>query len=95
MLCVHSDTYKRIAPFQKVHAMSQELIPNESRRLITRDAAAYCGLSSSLFEKWRLTGEGPAFLRIGRRVLYDRNDLDAFLAKHRFDPSQMGGHEDE
>ena len=31
--------------------------------------------------KARITGAGPRFLKIGRRVLYRRSDLDAWLAK--------------
>jgi predicted DNA-binding transcriptional regulator AlpA len=49
----------------------------------TTDAAAYCGLSKSTFDKYRLTGEGPAFLKLGRSVVYDVADLDAWLNSKR------------
>lgn len=47
------------------------------------EAASYCGSSASTFAKLRLYGGGPVFLKIGRRVVYDVEDLDAWLAMHR------------
>jgi predicted DNA-binding transcriptional regulator AlpA len=58
-------------------------VPTQSQRLRTADAAAYCASSKSTFEKYRLTGEGPAYIKIGRVVVYDRDDLDSWLASHR------------
>jgi predicted DNA-binding transcriptional regulator AlpA len=46
-------------------------------------AAAYCGVSKSYLDKARLTGEGPPFYKIGRRVLYAVADLSAWLAERR------------
>ena len=42
-------------------------------------AARYMGLSASTLAKMRLSGNSPAFLKLGRRVLYRRVDLDAWL----------------
>ncbi len=50
-------------------------------RLRTTAAAASLGISPRTLEKWRLTGDGPRFLRIGRCVVYDTRDLDAFLKR--------------
>lgn len=52
-------------------------------KLRTRAAAAYCGSSESTFEKLRLCGHGPAYIKIGRTVVYDPADLDAWLNAHR------------
>lgn len=49
----------------------------------TPEAAAYCGSSKSTLEKLRLTGGGPKFLKLGRRVVYDPDDLDAWLASKK------------
>lgn len=49
----------------------------------TAEAAAYCKSSASTFEKLRLTGGGPAYSKIGRRVVYRVEDLDAWLAANR------------
>lgn len=53
--------------------------PPQSPRLRTKEAAAYCGSSKSTFEKYRLTGEGPVYSKIGRVVVYDLADIDAWL----------------
>ena len=56
---------------------------SSSRRLHRRDAAAYLGLSLSWLDKSRMTGTGPVYIEIGGRVVYDLDDLDAFLAANR------------
>jgi Helix-turn-helix domain len=52
-------------------------------KLTTPLAAAFVGLGVSSLEKLRVTGGGPAFLKIGRRVVYDALDLEQWLAKHK------------
>ncbi len=49
------------------------------RLLRTRAAAAYCGFAKSTFEKMRVYGGGPRFIRRGG-VYYDIRDLDDWLA---------------
>ena len=49
----------------------------------TPEAAAYIRLSASTLAKMRVRGDGPAYIKAGRAVLYDRRDLDAWLAAHR------------
>jgi predicted DNA-binding transcriptional regulator AlpA len=53
------------------------------RRLRTPAAADYLGYAESTLEKKRLTGDGPPFIRLGRVIVYDTRDLDAWLAKRR------------
>jgi predicted DNA-binding transcriptional regulator AlpA len=53
------------------------------RRLRTPAAADYVGYSESTLEKKRLTGGGPPFIRLGRAIVYDTRDLDAWLAARR------------
>jgi predicted DNA-binding transcriptional regulator AlpA len=50
------------------------------RRLRTREAAEYLGLSASYLEKFRVTGGGPRFAAFGRAVSYAVADLDAWAA---------------
>lgn len=45
----------------------------------TRDAAEYCGMSPSVLNHLRIEGGGPHYIRIGRRVRYLQEDLDAWL----------------
>lgn len=59
------------------HTLTEPLI------LSTPSAADYCGLGASTFEKLRVTGGGPAYIKLGRRVVYHRNDLEAWLEGKR------------
>ena len=61
-----------------------EISPKTYRtKLRTREAAAYCGSTESTFNKLRLAGGGPIYITIGRTVVYDPDDLDAWLASNR------------
>ena len=63
--------------------------PNQSnkndirRRVRTAAAATYCGSTKSTLEKLRVTGGGPVFIKLGRTVVYDIDDLDAWLETKR------------
>ena len=46
----------------------------------TPDAALYLGLSPATLETMRSRGGGPQFVKLGRRVVYRREDLDVWLA---------------
>jgi predicted DNA-binding transcriptional regulator AlpA len=60
--------------------------------LRTPQAAAYVGLSTSTLEKFRLTGNGPAYQKAGPKiVVYRVEDLDAWLrARRRISTSDTG-----
>ena len=47
------------------------------------EAAKYLGLSTSTLAKLRLTGNGPVFCKLGRRVVYRHADLDMYLEASR------------
>jgi predicted DNA-binding transcriptional regulator AlpA len=55
----------------------------QNRKLRVDEAAAYLGLGKSMLDKLRVTGDGPAFARLGRRVVCDLADLDACVAGGR------------
>jgi hypothetical protein len=65
---------------------------NITRKMLpTAPAAEYCCSSASTFEKLRLTGGGPLYSKIGRRVVYAVADLDAWLlANQRRSTSDRG-----
>ena len=48
-------------------------------RMKTPKAATYTGLSQSSLTKLRMFGGGPRYVKLGRSVVYDRPDLDAWL----------------
>jgi predicted DNA-binding transcriptional regulator AlpA len=56
---------------------------SQTQRLGSREAARYCGLGFSTMAKFRLSGGGPRYYKIGAKVLYDSADLEAWLALHR------------
>jgi predicted DNA-binding transcriptional regulator AlpA len=56
---------------------------SERKRLDTAGAADYLGLGKSTLDKLRLTGSGPAFFKVGARVVYSLADLDAWMAQHK------------
>ena len=39
--------------------------------------------------KWRYQKFGPAWIKIGRKVLYAGSDLNSWLASRRIDPNQL------
>jgi predicted DNA-binding transcriptional regulator AlpA len=48
---------------------------SENRVMAANDAAKRVGLSASTLAKLRLKGAGPAFSKLGRRVVYRQQDL--------------------
>lgn len=40
--------------------------------------------------QWRHRGTGPAFYRLGRKIVYRGADLNAWAEAHRVDPSKVG-----
>lgn len=51
------------------------------RHLNQTELAARWNISHRTLERWRWTGEGPAFLKIGGRVVYRLEDVEAFEAE--------------
>jgi predicted site-specific integrase-resolvase len=47
----------------------------------TEEAARFLRLQKQTLEAWRLRGTGPAFLKLGRRVVYRREALERFMAE--------------
>jgi excisionase family DNA binding protein len=55
----------------------------EVLRLLTqREAAELLRLSERTLERWRVSGSGPAFTKLGKRVLYREPDLLEWVASH-------------
>lgn len=54
--------------------------------LNTPEAADYVGSTVSTLNSWRYLGRGPAFIKLGRRVVYRVDDLDAWLDAHTVTP---------
>ena len=65
--------------------MSLEHSPVRGAKILRAPKAAeYLGLSPSTLAKMRLRGDGPAYSKVGPRiVVYDVDDLDSYLASRR------------
>jgi predicted DNA-binding transcriptional regulator AlpA len=60
---------------------SRSLAPMGARgALDTLEAAEYIGVARATLKKWRATGDGPPFVRMGCKVVYRPADLDQYLA---------------
>lgn len=55
----------------------------EQRGYPTEQAADYVGLSRASLVTRRWRGKGPKFIKLGRRVIYLKEDLDTWLESHR------------
>jgi predicted DNA-binding transcriptional regulator AlpA len=59
------------------------------KMLTVQEAVTYTGMSRSFLDKARNEGNignrtpGPAWHKIGRKVMYSVDDLDAWIAAHR------------
>ena len=52
-------------------------------KFAVEDAARFVGVSVSVLNKLRVYGGGPAYLKIGRRVVYEASALEDWLASKR------------
>jgi predicted DNA-binding transcriptional regulator AlpA len=75
-------------------------LPNASEQdrqplsyLTQSEVAALLRLSPRTLERHRLAGTGPAYIKLGRRVVYKREAIEAWAAANTFtSTSAVGGH---
>jgi len=60
--------------------------------LTSKEAAAYRRLAEITLRKERMSGTGPRYVKHGRRVLYVKADLDAYLRAHLVEPRKALPH---
>lgn len=48
--------------------------------MTTAEAADYLGASPETLKYWRCHKKGPAYIKTGRKIIYKRSALDAYLA---------------
>ena len=70
-----------------VHPIANHPTESEGSRLPSsvdiRRAAESLGMSPRTLEKWRVEGNGPPFLKLGRRVRYSVVDLESWIRTRR------------
>jgi hypothetical protein len=67
-------------------AITDEPGPEATDVLSDRESHDFLRLRYGTLPRWRMEGRGPAWSRLGRRVVYLRSDLLAFLAANRVEP---------
>ena len=71
--------------------MRKTAITEGQQFLTTHQAAEMVGLSPLTLNRYRVTGEGPAFHRFGGLVRYTREDLDRWARTRRRRSNTAGG----
>ncbi|MDW9418485.1 helix-turn-helix domain-containing protein [Sinorhizobium meliloti] len=61
--------------------MRTDFAPLPPRFLRTKEAAEFLSLSARTLEKHRTYGTGPAYRKLGGRVVYAVNDLETWAAR--------------
>lgn len=61
------------------------------RFLTTAEVAAMCRTSPETCRYWRHIGKGPRSFKVGRRVLYAVEDVEAWIAAARHDSQPTTG----
>lgn len=78
----------RGAEARGVTASSDIRVPQPQAVLSQNELAQRWRLSPRTLERWRWLGQGPAFVKLGRRVAYRLSDIEAFEATQRHAPSK-------
>lgn len=66
--------------------MNHTIERTKRRRMRSREAAEYLGLTEYTLARFRRESGGPPFIKIGERgVVYDTADLDAWLEKNKIE----------
>jgi Helix-turn-helix domain len=78
----HEDRMNKLA--QKISSLGSERSPLDepvqaSPKLLVREAAEFLRCSTSFLNKKRITGDGPPFSKVGKKILYDQKDLEDWL----------------
>ena len=63
-----------VAPVEQVKV---RVLPDG--RLSRKDAARYLGRAEKTLAMWCLEGRGPRAVKVGGRIFYFKDDLDAFV----------------
>lgn len=59
-------------------------------RMTSKETADYIGASQSTIRYWRACNEGPRSYTLGKRVFYDREDVDAWIEAQKAATSRGG-----
>ena len=69
--------------------------PKSCAYLTQSEVAALVRLSSRTLERHRVAGTGPAYVKLGRKVVYKRSSVEAWAAANTFSSTaEAGGRHD-
>ena len=63
--------------------MIEEVLLNKIM-LTEQDLSEYWGIRRYTLQKWRTTGDGPIYLKIGGRVMYPRKAIQEYEKQRMF-----------
>ena len=74
------------APFGALHGAYMSISPTGSPdELLPPDSvAALVSISIVTLTRWRRLGTGPRFVKVGRRIVYRRGAVEAWLGSREF-----------
>ena len=61
----------------QIERVKIRVLPDQ--RVTREDAARYIGIGAKTLANWALVGKGPPPIKVGRRVFYRLETLDAFV----------------
>lgn len=77
------DTVNTKAELKSGTAMSNQT-PSFRRLLLTQEAADLLRISQKSMIRMRQRGEGPRFVKLNRRIVYDVADLESYVAHRKY-----------
>lgn len=65
--------------------------PSTQENYSTAEAAGYLGLAEQTLANWRHLRRGPAYVKLGRRIVYPKVLLKAYMDQNLIRPSMERG----
>lgn len=56
---------------------------DEKKMLNTKEAAQFLGLAEQTLHNYRFNRRPPNYVKIGRRIVYERAELERYIELHR------------
>jgi hypothetical protein len=81
---------------QRANHQTERATDSTNVDLLTQaEAAAMLHKSLRVLRFWRTAGVGPAYVKLGKTILYDRHELIAYVRSNTVRPSVRAAFEEE
>ena len=85
---MNTNAFPPPTPDEEVRRVAAEL--RRSMGLYTdSEVAAFIGHTPDALMRWRSTGRGPAFVKMGKFIFYRRDDIEAWIMASRKEPETL------